>query len=114
MSTLYELRCTSHTPHIVSDAVGRNYAHGAVELVARRTEVLKFAELAVALDAKVWDLFDTDYANNTVQFIRQHPTCDLELWDEYGERVCIRCGEGQPGPSHACSADAIEAGVHEA
>ena len=114
MSTLYELRCTSHTPHIISETVGRNYAYEAVRLVARRAEVLKFAELAVALDAKVWDLFDTDYANNTVQFIRQHPTCDLELWDEYGERVCIRCGEGQPGPSHVCSPDAIEAGVHEA
>ena len=106
MSTLYELRCTSHTPHIISEPVGRNYTYEARKLVARRAEVLKFAELAVALGAEVWNLFDTDYANNTVQFIREHPTCDLELWDEYGKRSCIRCGEEEGDASHECPVDA--------
>ena len=117
MSTLYSLRCTSHTPPIVSETVGRNYSYEAVRLIARRADVLKLTELAADLEAKVWDLFDTEYANNTVQFIRQHPTCDLELWNEYGKRICIRCGEGEDDASHECPVDAPalnKAGVHEA
>ena len=106
MSTDYELHCTSHTPNIISDPVGRNYTYEARELVARRAEVLKFTELAVALGAEAWNLFDTEYENNAVRFIQQHPTCDLELWDEYRKRSCIRCGEEEDDASHECPIDA--------
>ena len=114
MSTLYELRCTSHTPNIISDPVGRNYTYEARELVARRADVMRLVKLAADLGAKAWDLFDTDYENNTVQFIRQHPTCDLELWDEYGSQCCTGCGtEYVDGHCPDCVA-LNKAGVHEA
>lgn len=90
MSTYFHLRCTAHTPHIRSDDIGKNCEDVIVEVHRNRDAVVRLAADAAKLNAHIDYLWDA--STNTAAFLVQHPTCNLELWDEYGHQWCLICG----------------------
>ena len=111
MSTYIHLLCTSHTPHIRSEELGHrsSFAVDVVALVHRREEVVDLQQRAQRFGADIeWSLPHTEA--RTAEFLRRHPSCDLELWDEYGNQYCMGCGKRLP-----CDCVALnKAGAHEA
>lgn len=88
MSTHLYLRCVSHTPYLESDEVGHNTSF----LDEIREDVRDKEKLIAVLNAvEVGNPFDYDWRKSVrVRFLRDHPNCKLELWDEYGRQYDLQ------------------------
>lgn len=86
MSTNLHLRCVSHDPPIRSDDVGSST--GLLDMIRNvirnRSTLVAIEALARPIGAEVG--FGTRTEDATMQFLIQHPTCDIEIWDEYGNQ----------------------------
>jgi len=90
MSTIIYLHCVSHEPRISSDEVGRNTSYLPAIRAALRERELRVASLNALVDmCDVWPQ-DVPHIN---WFLRAHPKCELEIWNEYGEQYPLE-GEG--------------------
>ena len=87
MSTYFHLRCTAHTPYINSETIGNRCAKTVAEMYAERAKIVAVMQGARGIGADADFLLDEQ--NRTARFFTEHPSCPLELWDEYGKQWCL-------------------------
>lgn len=108
MSNNYQLVCLSHEGgEQYSDEVGNNDAKPASIVMENRENIAKMAEMLGPLELRIKDVAHAHWDNymiNAIMFVADHPTCEIELHDEYGALIPF---EGQPdphdGPDKFCS-----------
>ena len=88
MSTSMYLRCLNHTPAIDSDEItSRNSDENLAEIcnaIADRTLLVMAYNYAREHFGGV-DNYDEIYSR-VAAFLRAHPECPIEVFDEYGKR----------------------------
>lgn len=86
MSTDLVLMCVDHEPYIQSEDVGSNlsYLPKIRQAYFNREAVNETMRVIIEDTAMSWPDFGSSYENTLRWFLYAHPTCTLELWDEYG------------------------------
>jgi len=82
----------------MSDEVGNNDPRVASLVVKNRENISTIAELLRPLDLDIDDVARghwNSYMINAIAFVAKHPSCEIELHDEYGSLVAF---EDEPDP----------------
>lgn len=90
------LRCVSHEPYISSDEVGHNLSF----LPEIRTAIKERDKRVSHLNGliEISDFYP-DGVSHINWFLRAHPKCELEIWDEYGKQYDLEGEDEEPMPT---------------
>ena len=80
MSTYLYLVCLDHTPPLVSDGESGQFL---CDLPQIRADIADREHITAMPTEDVWCI-PSHLERNTAQFLRDHPTCQIGIRDEYG------------------------------